>query len=86
MKFIFIFIVFINFLNAMNCSDYKDFQLFNGHYYTVSVNKLTFESAKQIAKNNGGYLAIPNSASENNFIKSLIGLLKVLQILIFQSI
>lgn len=73
MKFIFIFIVFINFLNAMNCSDYKDFQLFNGHYYTVSVNKLTFESAKQIAKNNGGYLAIPNSASENNFIKSLIG-------------
>lgn len=73
MKFIFIFIVFINSLNAMNCSDYKDFKLFNGHYYTVSVNKLTFESAKQIAKNNGGYLAIPNSASENNFIKSLIG-------------
>ena len=52
----------------MNCSDYKEFKLFNGHYYTVSVNKLTFESAKQIAKNNGGYLAIPNSASENNFI------------------
>lgn len=73
MKFIFIFIVFINSLNAMNCSDYKEFKLFNGHYYTVSVNKLTFESAKQIAKNNGGYLAIPNSASENNFIKSLIG-------------
>ena len=70
MKFIFIFIVFINSLNAMNCSDYKDFKLFNGHYYTVSVNKLTFESAKQIAKKNGGYLAIPNSASENNFIKS----------------
>ena len=42
-------------LNAMNCSDYKDFQLYNGHYYSTSIDKLDFESAKQIAINNGGY-------------------------------
>jgi conjugal transfer mating pair stabilization protein TraN len=60
-------------LNAMNCSDYKDFQLYNGHYYSVSINRLTFESAKQIAINNGGTLAIPNDAAENSFIQSLIG-------------
>lgn len=73
MRSIFILILLFNFLNAMNCSDYKEFQLFNGHYYTISVDKLTFESAKQIAKNNGGYLAIPNSQAENDFIKKLIG-------------
>lgn len=72
MKFIFILMIFFNWLNAMNCSDYKDFQLYNGHYYSVSVDRLTFESAKQIAKNNGGYLAIPNSQAENDFIKGLI--------------
>lgn len=58
---------------AMNCSSVADIKQFNGHYYTVTIDKLTFEEAKQIAKNNGGYLAIPNSASENNFIKSVIG-------------
>ncbi|MGJ0371255.1 conjugal transfer protein TraN [Aliarcobacter cryaerophilus] len=72
MKFIFILMILFNWLNAMNCSDYKDFQLYNGHYYSVSVDRLTFESAKQIAKNNGGYLAIPNSQAENDFIKGLI--------------
>ena len=60
-------------LNAMNCSNYKDFQLFNSHYYSVSIDKLTFDSAKQIAINNGGTLAIPNNDAENDFIKSLIG-------------
>lgn len=72
MKFIFILMILFNWLNAMNCSDYKDFQLYNGHYYSVSVDRLTFESAKQIAKNNGGYLAIPNSQAENDFIKGLV--------------
>ena len=43
MKFIFIVMIFINFLNAMNCSDYKEFELYNGHYYSVSINKLTFD-------------------------------------------
>ena len=73
MKYLLAFIFFTLNLNAMNCSDYKDFQLFNGHYYSVSINKLTFENAKQIAINNGGTLAIPNSQAENNFIKNLIG-------------
>lgn len=73
MKLILIFFILINYLNAMNCSDYKDFQLFNGHYYSVSIDKLTFDAAKQIAINNGGYLAIPNSQAENDFIKTLIG-------------
>jgi conjugal transfer mating pair stabilization protein TraN len=57
----------------MNCSDYSEFKQFNGHYYSISIDKLTFESANQIAKNNGGTLAIPNSQEENDFIKNLIG-------------
>lgn len=73
MKLVLIFFILVNYLNAMNCSDYKDFQLFNGHYYSVSIDKLTFDSAKQIAINNGGYLAIPNTQAENDFIKTLIG-------------
>jgi conjugal transfer mating pair stabilization protein TraN len=63
MKLVLIFFILV---------DYKDFQFFNGHYYSISVDKLTFESAKQIAENNGGTLAIPNSQAENDFIKNLI--------------
>ena len=73
MKLVLIFFILVNYLNAMNCSDYKDFQLYNGHYYSVSIDKLTFEDAKQIAINNGGYVAIPNTQAENDFIKTLIG-------------
>lgn len=74
MKILFLFFIFITInINAMNCSDYNEFQKFNGHYYSVSIDKLTFENAKQIAVNNGGTLAIPNSQEENDFIKTLIG-------------
>ena len=73
MKLVLILFILVNYLNAMNCSDYKDFQLYNGHYYSVSIDKLTFEDAKQIAINNGGYVAIPNTQAENDFIKTLIG-------------
>lgn len=74
MKIFFLFFLFIVInVNAMNCSDYSEFEQFNGHYYSVSIDKLTFESANQIAKNNGGTLAIPNSQEENDFIKNLIG-------------
>lgn len=73
MKLVLIFFILVNYLNAMNCSDYKDFQLYNGHYYSVSIDKLTFDDAKQIAINNGGYVAIPNTQAENDFIKTLIG-------------
>lgn len=57
---------------ALICSDYGDFKEYGGHYYTVTSNKVTFTSAKTLAENNGGYLAIPNSAQENAFITSLI--------------
>lgn len=73
MKLLLLFILFINSLNAMNCSDYKEFELFNGHYYSISIDKLTFDDAKKIAENNGGYLAIPNSQAENDFIQNLVG-------------
>ena len=73
MKIICIFFILINYINAMNCSNYSAFQQYNGHYYSVSIDKLTFEDAKQIAINNGGTLAIPNSQAENDFIRNLIG-------------
>ena len=47
-KIIWILTLLINSLCAMDCSDYNDFQKFNGHYYSMSIDKLTFESAKQI--------------------------------------
>lgn len=57
---------------ALICSDYGDFKEYGGHYYTVTTNRITFTSAKTLAENNGGYLAIPNSAQENAFITSLV--------------
>lgn len=60
-------------LFALDCSSTKDILEYNGHYYTVTTDKLTFDVAKQVAENNGGYLAIPNTTTENNFIKGLIG-------------
>ena len=73
MKYLIVITTLISSLFSMNCSDYKDFQLYNGHYYSISIDKLTFESAKQIAINNGGTLAVPNDAAENTFIKNLLG-------------
>lgn len=57
---------------ALICSDYGDFKLFNGHYYTVTTKRVDFNTAKQLAEANGGYLAIPDTAQENTFITSLI--------------
>lgn len=71
-RFLLLTILTLN-LYAMNCSDYKNFQLYNGNYYSISIDKLTFDSAKQIAENNGGTLAIPNNSIENEFIKNVIG-------------
>jgi conjugal transfer mating pair stabilization protein TraN len=58
---------------AMDCSNLSSFKEYNGHYYTASLERLTFNEAKTIAKNNGGYLTIPNSSGENKFIKGLVG-------------
>lgn len=60
-------------LFALDCSSTKDILEYSGHYYTVTTDKLTFDVAKQVAENNGGYLAIPNTTTENGFIKGLIG-------------
>lgn len=57
---------------ALICSDYGTFKEYGGHYYTITTNRITFTSAKTLAENNGGYLAIPNSAQENAFITSLV--------------
>jgi len=62
----------ISYVYALNCSSVTDIKKYNGHYYTITAHKLTFLEAKQFAEANGGYLAIPNSAEENNFLKSLI--------------
>ncbi|HEF6395378.1 TPA: conjugal transfer protein TraN [Campylobacter jejuni] len=56
---------------AIQCTDYNDFKQFNGHYYTATVQKMTFEDAKKLAEDSGGYLAIPDSKAENDFLSSL---------------
>lgn len=66
-------LLFASPLSALDCSSTKDIILYNGHYYTVTTDKLSFDVAKQVAENNGGYLAIPNTTTENGFIKGLIG-------------
>ncbi|MCR2114037.1 conjugal transfer protein TraN [Campylobacter upsaliensis] len=57
---------------GITCTDYNDFKQFNGHYYTATVKKMTFDEAKKLAKDSGGYLAIPNSKTENDFLVSLV--------------
>ncbi|MCV3481743.1 conjugal transfer protein TraN, partial [Campylobacter lari] len=57
---------------GIQCTDYNDFRKFGNHYYTVSVKKLTFLDAQALAEKSGGYLAIPNTKDENNFITSLV--------------
>lgn len=56
-----------------SCSDVKDLKQHNGHYYGISNKKMTFNNAKKFAEQKGGYLAIPNSAAENAFLKSILG-------------
>lgn len=59
---------------AINCKDFGgEFATHNGHYYAITGNKMTFETAKQFASSNGGYLAIPNTTAENDFIKGIVG-------------
>jgi len=72
-KFIITIIISLQSIYAIQCTNYGDFKEYDGHYYAISRDLLTFESAKAIAQNNDGYVAIPNSQAENDFIKSLIG-------------
>jgi len=60
-------------LNAIVCDSFGDFKEYNGHYYAYISEKVTYDEAKNIAINNGGYLTIPETTGENEFISSLIG-------------
>jgi len=71
-KIILFIILLVSKLFGLNCSDYKDFKEYNGHYYTTTINKMSFDYAKQFAEKNNGYIAIPNDESENIFISSLL--------------
>ena len=72
-KAIFFLLLAVN-LFAINCGDFTgEFKTYNGHYYAITGTKMSFNNAKNFASANGGYLAIPNNAGENNFIKGIVG-------------
>lgn len=74
MKTIIFFLLLATSLFAINCGDFQgEFKTYNGHYYAITGNKMSFEIARKFAEANNGYLAIPNNAGENNFIKNIIG-------------
>ena len=58
---------------ASKCPDLQDLQQHNGHFYGITSNTMTFDEAKKFAESKGGYLAIPNTAAENTFLKSILG-------------
>lgn len=57
---------------GVTCDGYGDFVQHDGHYYTVTKNRVKFSDAKALAENSNGYIAIPDSAAENDFLKTLI--------------
>ena len=59
-------------LNAMNCNDFSDIKAYGGHYYATTIKRMSFDTAKAFAQKNGGYLAIPETSGENDFIASII--------------
>ena len=77
MKSILIFIVFslasFQSLFAIDCNSMSSVKSFNGHYYAKTSLRTSYDSIRVSAMNDKGYLAIPNNAEENTFIKSLIG-------------
>lgn len=69
-----VFLLIVSILNASStCPDVKDLKQYNGHYYGITANKMTFDEAKIFAESKGGYLAIPNSAAENKFLNEILG-------------
>jgi len=72
-KAIFFLLLAVN-LFAINCGELTgECKTYNGHYYAITGNKMSFQNAKNFAQANGGYLAIPNNTGENNFIKGIVG-------------
>ncbi len=54
-------------------SNFGTFQDYNGHRYFKSNTTVTWKQAKAICDSLKGYLAIPNTAAENSFLKTLAG-------------
>ena len=77
MKSVLIFIMFslvlFQSLFAIDCNSMSSVKSFNGHYYAKTSYRTNYETIRISAENDKGYLAIPNSAEENTFIKSIIG-------------
>lgn len=60
-------------INLEACSGIADPVLYNGHYYAITITRMTFDTAKAFAAQEGGYLVIPNNSAENNFLNSMVG-------------
>ena len=54
-------------------SNFGSFQDYNGHRYFKSNATITWKQAKAICDSLKGYLAIPNTAAENTFLRTLAG-------------
>jgi conjugal transfer mating pair stabilization protein TraN len=70
-----IFLLFVLSTNsfALSCGAFSEFKKYGGKYYAISADKLTWDVAKAVAENNGGYLAIPDDMAENNFMANTFG-------------
>jgi conjugal transfer mating pair stabilization protein TraN len=60
-------------LFAIDCNSMSSVKSFNGHYYAKTNTRTSYDTIRVSAVNDKAYLAIPNSAEENAFIKSLVG-------------
>lgn len=49
-----------------------DILSYNGHYYAITAQKMDFPTAKAAAEASNGYLSIPDTQSENDFLKALV--------------
>ena len=61
------------YLFAIDCNSMSSVSTFNGHYYAKTNSRTSFDTIRVSAQNDKGYLAIPDSKEENEFIKTLVG-------------
>lgn len=74
MRNLILFIAFsFSYLFGIDCNSMSSISTFNGHYYAKTNTRAAYDTIRVSAINDKAYLAIPNSAEENNFIKSLVG-------------
>lgn len=72
-KKLLIFFMATLYVLAIDCSSVKSIKAYNGHYYGITTSIYTYDAARKYASDGGGYLAIPNDATENNYLKELAG-------------